>query len=237
MSNLRKLKGSPDNLLMINKAFRDQVELGVIEKISNLEQFLHEHPEACFLAHMPIFKLDRETTKCRNVYLSNVTGVDPNKAVTLNNNQCMLVGPCLNLKILTNFIQLRFGQYLLCFDIDKAFLNIALQESDSLKLCLLWFNNVEKGDFSIVTFKNVHLPFGLKCSPFLLMICLYKILIIEAVNDKPKEDLKKVIWANFYMDNGAINGDNPYSIPKNLMYNKFILIMKRFKNKLTVAMK
>ena len=210
LSNLRKFKDN-DNLLMIDKAFKEQVTIGAIEKIPNLDKFLLEHPEAAFLAHMPIFKLDRDTTKCRNVYLSNVTGKDSNKAITLNNNQCMLAGPCLNNKICTNFMQLRFGKSLLCFDLVKAFLSIALQKSDSVKLCLLWFNNVSKKDFSIVAYKNVRLPFGLKCSPFLLMICLYKILVIDTDKDSPQlKELKQAIWSNIYMDNGAVVGDTVF---------------------------
>ena len=211
LSNLRKYKNDQDKLLMIDDSFREHLKLGVIEKIPNLDNFLLEHPEACFLAHMPVFKLNKETTKCRNVYLSNLAGRDPNKTVTLSNNQCVKSGPTVNHKISTSFILMRFDKYLLCFDLVKAFLQISLKDSDSLKLCFLWFRDVKSKDFTIECYKNVRLPFGLKCSPFILMMSLYKILIIDAKDDNSDvRDLKKQIWANFYMDNGAITGSREY---------------------------
>lgn len=88
---------------------------------------------------MPNFKFDKETSKVRIVYLSNVAGKDPNKPITLSNNQCMLAGPCLKCRISTSLINLRFGKYLLCFVLVKAFLQISLKSLDSLKLCFLWF--------------------------------------------------------------------------------------------------
>lgn len=209
LSNLRKLNKDPDSLFKIDEVFNEQLKSGIIEKIPNLDVFLSEHPEACFLAHMPVFKHDRETTKVRVVYLSNLSGSDPNKPVTLSNNQCMFAGPCLNSKISTSLLNLRFGKYLLCFDLVKAFLQIVLKPHDSLKLCFLWFDNIKNNNFKIVAYKSIRLPFGLKCSPFLLMLGLYKILVIDTEgDDEGLKALKSLLYANFYMDNGAITSDS-----------------------------
>lgn len=55
---------------MIDKVFKDQEQLGIIEKINNLEEFRKEFPAHSFIPHMSVIRTDRETTKCRIVYLS-----------------------------------------------------------------------------------------------------------------------------------------------------------------------
>ena len=75
--------------------------------------------------------------------------------------------------------------------------------------CLFWFENVKKKDFSLVAFKNVRLSFGLRCSPFLLLISLFYILVIEADKEVPElQNLKHLMYSLLYMDNGAISSDS-----------------------------
>ena len=114
----------------------------------------------------------------------------------LSHNQCLYSGPCINQKLTTALIHLRFDDKLLVFDIKKAFLQILLQENDQNKLLFMWYRNVQKQDYSIVAYKNVRLPFGLPPSPTTLMVALYKILVIDAVNDpKNLRELKNLIYA------------------------------------------
>ena len=73
----------------------------------------------------------------------------------------------------------------------------------------MWFRNVEKKDFSIVAYKNLRLPFGLHCSPTILLLALYKILVLDSSNDS--EDLrylKQLIYQLCYMDNCAFSCQN-----------------------------
>ena len=131
---------------MVDQTLRDQVESGIIERIDNLEQFLKENPGYSFLAHMPVFKMERETTKCRVVFLSNLCEKNPGQSITLSHNQAMLSGPSLNQKITSTLLHLRFDEKLLCFDIKKAFLNIALAPSDQSRLLFcglkMWKRNI-----------------------------------------------------------------------------------------------
>ena len=94
------------------------------------------------------------------VFLSNLCEKNPN-AISVSNNQAMLAGPCLNHKISTSVMLLRFDSYLILFDIKEAFLNIELREMDSNMLMFLWYKNVEKGDFSLIGYRNKRLSFGL----------------------------------------------------------------------------
>ena len=121
----------------------------------------------------------------------------------------MYAGPTLNQKLSSAFLQIRFGSNLLLYDLRKAFNQLQLNETDQSKLLFFWFRNVEKGDFSLEMYKNNRLSFGLRCSPFLLMISLYYILVIEAKNDSSQlQDLKHLMYNLLYMDNGAISSDS-----------------------------
>ena len=205
-SNFKKLsKKHMDRLKLIDQTFKEQAELGIIERINNLDQFLEENPRHSFLAHMGVFKPERETTKCRVVYLSNLCEKEPSQAIMVNHNQAMLSGPSLNQKITTALLHLRFDKKLLCFDVKKAFLNICLSDVDSNKLLFLWYKNFEKGDYTIVGYKSLRLPFGLVCSPCLLLLGLYKILMLDT-DDDPDEikKLKRHIYSLIYMDNGDV---------------------------------
>ena len=79
---------------------------------------------------------------------------------------------------------LRWGEYIVTYDVIKAFLNLGLLEKDMDRLLFL-YRDLEKDDFSIVTYKCTRVCFGLRPSPFLLNIALHKKLIEDAENDEP----------------------------------------------------
>ena len=86
---------------------------------------------------------------------------------------------------------------------------LALNEVDSNRLLCLWFRNVEKGDFSLIGYRNLRLSFGLRCSPTLLLLALYKILVLDTSEDSERlRSLKKLIYALSYMDNCAVTADS-----------------------------
>ena len=201
-SNLEKLLKNPDKLKMYNDVFQEQKDLQIIEKIDNLDRFLLEHPEASFLPHMGIYRLSNETTKCRIVFLSNLF---EKKNHGISHNMAMLPGPNLNHKIATAVLFHRFDRYMLTFDIQKAFLNIKLYECDQNRLCFLWYRNIELNDYTIVGYKNVRLSFGLRCSPAILMLGLYKILMLEKSGDQKLDEMKRSIYNTIYMDNGSFS--------------------------------
>ncbi|XP_068207392.1 uncharacterized protein [Palaemon carinicauda] len=192
----------------MDKVFKEQESMGIIERINNLPEFIREHPNHSFLPHMGIFKMDRETTKCRIVYLSNLCQQDSSKP-SISHNQAIYSGPNLNQKLSSAILHLRFGQKLLCFDLCKAFNNLALNDTDSNRLLCLWFRNVEKLYFTVVGYRNLRLSFGLRCSPALLLLALYKILILDVDCDDSKLlQLKKMIYQLCYMDNCAVAYDS-----------------------------
>jgi len=69
-SNLNKLKIYPEKLALYDKVFREQAGSGMIEKVADVEKFIEEHPTCSFMPHMGVFRMNRDTTKCRLVFLS-----------------------------------------------------------------------------------------------------------------------------------------------------------------------
>ena len=138
---------------MVDQAFKEQAELGIIDRIDNLDTFLEENPNHSFLAHMAVFKPDKETTKCRVVYLSNLCEKSY-VSTAISHNQAMFSGPNLNRKISSALLHLRFDALLFCFDMKRAFLNICLCNEDANKLVFLWYRNVDKSDFTIVGYRS-----------------------------------------------------------------------------------
>ena len=201
-SSLRKLMTDKTKLMMYDEVFREQSKMGIIERITNLEAFKKANPGCSFLPHMGIFRTDRDTTKCRVVFLSNLCEKNGKKSL-ISHNQAILPGPCLNSKITTSLIMLRFDKFVLTFDVKKAFLNIELSKEDQNKLLFLWFKNIQKGDYSIIGFRNLRLSFGLRCSPTILMLALYRMLILDESPNEKLEKLKKSIYNLIYVDNGA----------------------------------
>lgn len=227
-TNLKKLKNKPDLLKLMDDAVSEQLEMGIIKKIDNPSEFLQDHPSHSFLPHMGVFKLGRETTKCRIVFLSNLCQKEPNKPMSISHNQAIHSGPSLNQKLSSALLHLRFNRLLVCFDIKKAFNNIVLGEVDQNRLLFWWCRNVSKGDFTPVLYKNVRLTFGLRCSPVLLLLALYKILILDAAQDtKKQQDFKKLIYQLSYMDNCAYSSNS--STDLNETFNKLVPIFEPYK--------
>ena len=195
------MEKEPIKLKMYDDVFREQVKMGIIEKIPNIDEFVKLHPECSFMSHMGVYRMDHESTKLRVVFLSNLC--ERKRGETFSHNQVMLPGPCLNAKMTTAITMLRFDKYLITFDLKKAFLSIKLNEIDQNRLLFMWYNNVCKNDYKLVAYKCLRLPFGLVSSPFILMAGLYKILMLDKTDDEYLNNLKKCIYNSMYVDNGS----------------------------------
>lgn len=232
-SNYQKLLKSPKNLEMVDSVFHEQSDMNIIEKISDLPKFLKENKNSCsFMPHMPVFRPDKQSTKCRVVYLANLAQKSNDK-FTICHNQAIVPGVNLNKKLSTAITQLRFDTYLVLFDLVKAFLMVKLFDEDSKRLCTLWFNNLTEGDKTLVGYIHRRLPFGLPCSPSLLMISLLYILIHSSSVSERSSDLKKKIYNLSYMDNCGYSCNTveelEYALPEfNKIFNPFKFNLQQY---------
>ena len=211
-SNLRRLNKIENGLQMTDEVFKEWQNMGVIERIPNFDQFLQENPNCSFVPHMSVFRKDKESSPCRVVYLANICESTKGGLKTMSHSQVISSGPNLNSKILTNLILLRFDKFLLIFDIVKAFLNISIPTNDQNKLVLLWYSDVTRKNFTVTPFKTKRVPFGLPCSPALLMSALYKILIQDVDDDVELMESKRLMYSLAYMDNIAYSSPSEKSI-------------------------
>ena len=201
MSIKNKISKIPGGIEMVDGVIKEQLDLGIIEEIPDVDQFLIKNPGATFIAHMPVFRMSSETTKCRVVLLSNLK---ERGNETVSHNQAMVPGPQLNRPIETSLSLLRFDPNVLIFDLKKAFLQLQLSEEDQNKLCFLWFRDASKGDYTLTFYRCKRLPFGLRCSPALLMLSLYYLLVHSVDENDELRELKRLIYDLFYVDNGAV---------------------------------
>lgn len=200
-------KMSSEKLSMIDDSIKEWKNSGIVEIVENLPDFLKTNPAHSFLPHMGVFRMNRETTKCRVVFLSNLCEGNSKAPVTMSHNQVIQPGPSLNHKITDALIHLRFGENLLCYDLEKAFLQIQLRPQDCNRLLFYWFKDVKNSDFNIVAYRNLRLSFGLRCSPTLLLLALFKILCLDVEGDSLElKFIKLTLYGLLYMDNGAFLG-------------------------------
>ena len=218
-SNLRKYSKEPSKLKMIDDVITSQLNEDIVEKIYDFNAFKAENPKHSFLSHMPVFRMDKETTKCRVVFLSNICQRD-GKDVSISHNQALYAGQNYNNKLLTALLNLRFDRFLLCWDLRRAFLQISLTFLDTCRLLFLWYKNVDDPSLGLDVYKFNRLSFGLSPSPTILILALYKILVLDAENDpEPLKSIKLKIYKLLYMDNLAYSCNDV----KELEYVKNIL--------------
>ena len=199
--NSLKKRLSEEKLKAYDQVLQDQLQQGVIEEID----LGRKTPNSSFIPHNAVFKENACSTKCRIVLLSNIK----DNTNSMSHNQVSRPGVNLNHKIQIALMLLRFDKYLVTFDIVKAFLQIMLKESDTSKLQFLWFKNVSENDFRIVGYKINRVPFGMRYSPFLLMLALYYILILTKNGNEHENRIKEAIYDLAYVDNLGFSSNSP----------------------------
>ena len=132
--NIKKFSENASKLNMINDTILELNQTGIIEKIRNIEKFIAENSTCSFWASMPVFKLSKEMTKFRFVFLSNLSEKSTNSLGSISHNKAMYSGPCQTQKMTCTLMLLRFDKNLLCFDLKKAFCQIEENETEKVTI-------------------------------------------------------------------------------------------------------
>ena len=115
-----------------------------------------------YLPHHPVIRQDKNTTEMHIVY-------DASSSVnSVSLNSCLEPGPCLIPNLLDVLIRFRYHKIGLVSDIEKAFLQISMRESDRDVLRFLWIDPIKKKNPEIVMMRFARVLFGVNCSPFQL---------------------------------------------------------------------
>ena len=163
------------------KSFEDEIKSGTLEKVGDLGtveevcQIIQKDPyyfnrqkidgnrPVCYLPHQCVYK--QSNGKFRRVHDAKAR---PGKGCNCLND-CLHKGDNLIASILHVLLGFRKNKYAFSSDIEKAFPCVAIAEEHRDLLRCLWIENGR-----VVIYRFARLPFGLKCSPFLLSATLRK---------------------------------------------------------------
>ena len=152
---VRKL--TPELRETYDSILQDQLRRGFIEEVINDDCNVGH-----YLPHRSVSK-DSPTTPIRIVYdCSCRAGNGPSL------NDCLETGPRLQNDLPSILLRFRLHNYALVTDIEKAFLNVGLHESDRQFTKFLWISDVNNADSAFKVFQFRVVLFGAVCSPFIL---------------------------------------------------------------------
>ena len=186
---LKRLHQNPALLRDYDCIIREQIEKGIVEDAPTMGD-----NSAClhYLPHHAVIHSDKDTTKLRVVYDASAK---PDGKPSLND--CLLVGPKFNQKILDILMRFRSFRIALTADIEKAFLMISVEERDRDALRFLWVNNINESEVKIRPLRFTRVVFGVCSSPFLLNSTIRYHL--EQYRDSHPELIERLI-DSFYVD-------------------------------------
>ena len=165
-----KLKGNPELMSEYDNIFKDQLANGIIEQVPTAEENLGT---AHFLSHHGIVRRDRETTKLRVVF----DGSAKSSKEDLSLNDCLELGDNYMPPLFDTLLRFRLHGIGITADIEKAFLQIEIKESDRDALRFLWFDDITKPNPKVIQLKYCRLVFGLRPSPSILGATIKKHLL------------------------------------------------------------
>ena len=175
----KKLRENPELMKQYDDVFKEQLMNGVIEQVKN--QGVESDSKAHFLCHFGVARQERETTKLRVVFDGSAkANID-----SLSLNDRLEVGANHKPLLFDTIIRFRLHSIAIIADIEKAFLQVQINESGRDMVLFLWFDDIGKENPAVVEYRYCRLVFGLTCSPSILAET-----IKHHVSQFPNEDSK-----------------------------------------------
>ena len=180
----------PPLLATCDGILKDQLQHDFIEQVHG------DNPaEGHYIPHRPVQK-ESKTTPIRIVYDCSCKERDQPSL-----NDCLETGPPLLNDMVKILLRFRLHTVAFSSDIEKAFLNIQLKDSDRDFTKFLWLSDPKnpESDFNVYRFKSV--LFGAVSSPFILNA------VLKAHLESHPSDITRDLQQNIYVDN-LISGVN-----------------------------
>ena len=163
MKSLAKRFQKDEELLVKHdEVISSQVEQGIIEKVVMDTKVERKH----YLPHHPVVTPSKSTIKLRIVYDASIKAKRGDKSL----NECLYRGPVLLPDLCEILLRFRIHPTVLLADIEKASLQVGIQESDQDVTHFLWFKdltNLHVTDRNLDVYRFCWVPFEIICSPFL----------------------------------------------------------------------
>ena len=161
-----KFKNNKKLLLECDTILKEQESLSIIEKITGDDDGPGHTRN--YLPNRPVVRGDTVTTKVRILFDARA------KQNGVSLNDCLYTGTSLSATLFG--ILLRFRSHNIAFtsDIEKAFLQIAIDPNDRDYLRFLWFSDTKNIDYTnfgnnaLAEYRLCRVLFGATCSSFLL---------------------------------------------------------------------
>ncbi|XP_057296720.1 uncharacterized protein LOC130625638 [Hydractinia symbiolongicarpus] len=195
---MKHLQKDPKLLHLYDEMIRSQVEKGVLERVDPSE--VNNQTKKHYIPHHGVIKADSATTKLRIVYDASAKTKKGNKSL----NECLHRGPVIMEDLCGLLLRFRTKKTGIIADIEKAFLQIAIQENDRDVTRFIWLKDVKKqvSDDNLEMWRFVRLPFIIISSPFLLGATIQH--HITNIDEPVAEQIKDSI----YVDNMIYGTDN-----------------------------
>jgi len=187
----RKLERDPSLKERYDGALREMENSHVIEEVPTQE--VHSRNPTFYLPHRPVVKEASLTTKVRPVF--DASARDRNQ---LSLNDCVETGPNMIPSLVEILLRFRRWPIAIVADIQKAFLQISVTPVDRDVHRFLWKDN---GLVRIMRFTRV--PFGNRCSPFIL-----NATIKHHLKQFQDTDVISELQENLYVDDWLSGADS-----------------------------
>ncbi|XP_061724716.1 uncharacterized protein LOC133530711 [Cydia pomonella] len=173
---------------------REQLDLGIIEVVTRGLDLNGDHP-IHYLAHHIV---KQDGGKGRIVYDASAKSTGQKSL-----NECLYSGPSMLEDLTALLLKFRTKKYGILADVEKAFLQVALQEDDRDVTRFLWLKDTTKEvtEDNLLYLRFCRVPFGVVASPFLLTAT-----IRHYISQSNKALLKQVA-DKCYVDNLVTGAD------------------------------
>lgn len=189
-SLVHKLQSNSELLHKYDEIIQDQCKKGIIEKVqrSNGETGIKH-----YIPHHAVVDLTKPTTKVRIVYDASAKSQPKNTSL----NECLHRGPVMLHDLCGLLLRFRLKKIAIVADIEKAFLQVGLQEKDRDATRFFWLKDVNNPtvDNNVQVYRFCRVPFGVISSPFLLAATVDHHL--STYESRTAENIR----SNIYVDN------------------------------------
>ena len=159
ISLLKRLKVQPDLMDTYETILKEQELKGIISEVTSSVPNIGT---TYYMPHHCVVRPDKASTKVRIVYDASAKG--SGKSL----NQLLHQGPNLLSNIFNILVRFRCHKIAYTADIEKAFLQVNVDEADRDYLRFLWVDDPKKDEPILKIYRYNRVVFGLKSSPFLL---------------------------------------------------------------------
>ncbi|XP_069115378.1 uncharacterized protein [Argopecten irradians] len=186
-SVINRLSKDPVMLKHYASIIYEQEQRGFVEKVEN-DQITSG--KVHYIPHHPV-KKDSSTTPIRIVYDCSCQQSKDKPSL----NDCLRNDPPLLNDITSILLKFRRKKFAVSADIEKAFLQIELEEDDRDVTRFYWLKDPSDPSSDLITYRFKAVLFGATCSPFILNATLLRHL------EDHKSDVTDIIKDDIYVDN------------------------------------